>query len=323
MGFQIRIPFFFCFLVMASTSILEAKSQLSSSYYDQACPQALPTIKTIVEQAIEREPRMGASLLRLHFHDCFVEGCDGSILLDDAGEFTGEKTALPNQNSVRGYEVIDEIKAAVDSACSGSVVSCADILAVAARDSVVALGGVSYEVPLGRRDARTASKDAANNEIPAPFFSFSALLSSFQAKGLTLEDLVVLSGAHTIGLAHCAAFRSRIYNDTNIDSAFAATLQPQCPPSAGGDGNTSPLDASTTRFDTVYYSDLLQGKGLLHSDQELFKGDGSASDGLVRYYSENQRAFWADFGVAMIKMGNMGPLNGADGEVRLNCRKIN
>lgn len=65
-----------------------------------------------------------------------MQGCDGSVLLDDTSTFTGEKTAGPNANSIRGFEVIDKIKKAVDKACYGSVVSCADILAVAARDSV-------------------------------------------------------------------------------------------------------------------------------------------------------------------------------------------
>ncbi|KAH9305833.1 hypothetical protein KI387_010237, partial [Taxus chinensis] len=79
---------------------------------------------------------MGASLLRLHFHDCFVNGCDGSILLDGSASLTGEKTAQPNANSARGFDVIDTIKTQVEATCSG-VVSCADILAIAARDSVV------------------------------------------------------------------------------------------------------------------------------------------------------------------------------------------
>lgn len=67
------------------------------------------------------------------------QGCDGSILLDDTPFFTGEKGASPNANSVRGFDVIDRIKAAVNGACRGNVVSCADIVAVAARDSVVAV----------------------------------------------------------------------------------------------------------------------------------------------------------------------------------------
>lgn len=64
-----------------------------------------------------------------------LQGCDASILLDDTPTFTGEKNAAPNANSVRGYEVIDAIKMQVESYCPATV-SCADILALAARDSV-------------------------------------------------------------------------------------------------------------------------------------------------------------------------------------------
>lgn len=68
-----------------------------------------------------------------------MQGCDGSVLLDDTDGMVGEKTAKANNMSVRGFGVIDAIKAAVDTACLGTVVSCADILALAARDSIVAV----------------------------------------------------------------------------------------------------------------------------------------------------------------------------------------
>ncbi|RWR92204.1 peroxidase P7-like protein [Cinnamomum micranthum f. kanehirae] len=252
---------FGCMFVIVAAFLASATiAQLSPDFYDQACPQALPMIKMVVEQAISREPRMGASLLRLHFFDCLVNGCDGSLLLDDFPGFTREKTAAHNLNSVRGFEVVDQINAAVDWAYYGSVVSCADILAIAANDLDVTLGASSYQVLLGRRDVRTASKDDANNNMPPPTLDFPALLSNFQSHGLALKGLVVLSGAYTIGMARCTTFKNQRYNETNIDSSFANAFQMQCPPTSG-DNNTSPLDETTTSFDTVYFNDPTGGGG--------------------------------------------------------------
>ncbi|KAK2376617.1 peroxidase [Trifolium repens] len=320
-----RIQFYLViFMVTLATILSPALAKLTPNYYDRVCPKALPIIKLLVKQAIYREPRIGASLLRLHFHDCFVNGCDASVLLDDTPTFLGEKTAFPNNNSIRGFEVIDQIKAAVTKACRRDVVSCADILAIAARDSVAILGGNQYwyQVLLGRRDATNTSWAAANANLPPPFFNFSQLITNFQSHGLNLKDLVVLSGAHTIGLAKCSSFRDRIFNDTNIDNNFAANLRKTCP-QIGGDSNLAPLDSTPTKVDTTYYKSLLYKRGLLHSDQELYKGDGSQSDRLVQLYSKNSYAFAKDFGVSMIKMGNLKPLTGRNGEIRCNCRKVN
>lgn len=179
-----------------------------------------------------------------------------------------------------------------------------------------------YKVLLGRRDARTASRAAANSNLPPPTFSLSQLTSNFKSHGLNVRDLVALSGGHTIGVARCTTFRNRAYNETNIDSNFAASLRKQCP-RRGGDNNLATLDATSARVDTRYYSALLQKKGLLHSDQELFKGQGSESDKLVKLYSRSSLAFARDFKASMIKMGNLKLLTGRQGEVRRNCRRIN
>jgi peroxidase len=64
-----------------------------------------------------------------------VQGCDGSILLDNTDTIESEKEAAPNNNSARGFDVVDDMKAAVENACPG-IVSCADILAIAAEESV-------------------------------------------------------------------------------------------------------------------------------------------------------------------------------------------
>ncbi|KAI8557199.1 hypothetical protein RHMOL_Rhmol05G0317700 [Rhododendron molle] len=318
-----------CLWVFLGVLVGIASAQLSTTFYSSSCPNVLATIKTAVNSAVSTEARMGASLLRLHFHDCFVNastfhslclhclGCDASVLLDGS---TGEKSAGPNNNSLRGFDVIDTIKSQVENLCPG-VVSCADILTVAARDSTVALGGPSWSVPLGRRDSTTASLSAANSNLPSPASSLSALITAFSNKGFTANEMVALSGSHTIGQSRCTVFRSRVYNETNIDSQFATSVQSKCP-SAGGDDNLSPLDVtSPTSFDNAYFKNLQSQKGLLHSDQELF--NGGSTDAQVNAYSTNSASFFTDFANAMVKMGNLSPLTGTSGQIRTNCRKTN
>ncbi|RDY13446.1 Cationic peroxidase 1, partial [Mucuna pruriens] len=307
--------FFFCILF---SLLVIASAQLSSDFYASTCPKALSTIKSAVQSAVAKEHRMGASLLRLHFHDCF--GCDASVLLDDTSSFTGEKSAGANLNSLRGFDVIDDIKSQLETACPG-IVSCADIVAVAARDSVVSLGGPSWSVGLGRRDSTTASKDAATSDIPSPLMDLSDLISAFSKKGFTTQEMVVLSGAHTTGQAKCQFFRGRIYNESNIDSDFATSAKSNCP-STDGDSNLSPLDVTTNvLFDNAYFKNLVNKKGLLHSDQQLFSG--GSTDSLVTTYSTSSSTFCADFASAMVKMGNLTPLTGTSGQIRTNCRKVN
>lgn len=134
--------------------------------------------------------------------------------------------------------------------------------------------------------------------------------------------MTALSGSHTIGFARCATFRSRIYNDTNIEAAFATTRRGNCPATAGTvDANLAPLDQTPARFDNNYYQNLIARRGLLHSDQELF--NGGSQDALVRSYSNNDALFRSDFAAAMVRMGNISPLTGTNGEIRRNCRVVN
>ncbi|XP_054792956.1 peroxidase P7-like [Prosopis cineraria] len=310
----------FFFLALSILSLLASSSnaQLSPNFYARSCPNLQAIVRSTMRKALAREARLGASILRLFFHDCFVNGCDAGILLDDTGSFTGEKNAGPNL-SARGYEVIDAIKTNVEAACKGTV-SCADILALAAREGVFLLGGPSWAVPLGRRDARTASQSKANSEIPGPSSDLSTLISMFAAKGLTAREMTVLSGAHSIGQGQCSFFRNRIYNEKNIDRSFAATRRATCP-RTGGDTKLAPLDFTPNRFDNTYYKDLVARRGLFHSDQVLF--NGGSQDALVRTYSSNSALFFRDFASAMVKMSSITPLTGSRGEIRKNCRVVN
>ena len=133
--------------------------------------------------------------------------------------------------------------------------------------------------------------------------------------------LLSKSGSHTTGQARCLLFRNRIYNETNIDSTFAKSIQSNCPSTGGGD-NLSPLDTtSPVIFDNAYFKNLVNNKGLLHSDQQLF--NGGSMDSQVTDYSNNPITFNADFADVMVKMGNLSPLTGTSGEIHTNCRKVN
>ncbi|XP_024518323.1 peroxidase A2 isoform X2 [Selaginella moellendorffii] len=310
--------FFFFFLSVG-------RCQLQTGFYASSCPNAESIVKSEVSKATQQDSRLPASLIRLHFHDCFVQGCDASVLLDDTSSFTGEKTAGPNNNSLRGFEVIDTIKTSLESSCKG-VVSCADILAIAARDSSVITGGPSWDVRLGRRDSTTASLSGANSQIPSPAFTVNQLISAFTAKGLSAEDMFTLSGAHTIGQAKCSSFSGRLFNnsgsgqpDPSIRQGFLKSLQSACP--QGGDATAlQPLDVATaTTFDNQYYSNLLLGRGLLNSDQVLSTTVGTARN-FVKAYSSDQSKFFSNFAGSMINMGNISPLTTPNGIIRSNCR---
>ncbi|GMJ09613.1 hypothetical protein like AT3G01190 [Hibiscus trionum] len=176
--------FLFQLIVVAVLVLNHSNAQgLKLGYYHKTCPSAESIVRKTTYGFISRAPTLAAPLLRLHFHDCFVRGCDGSVLLNSTKN-QAEKDAIPNL-SLRGFHVIDAVKSAVEKACPG-VVSCADILALVARDSVSMIHGPSWEVPLGRRDGKVSSLNEA--------------LANF------MKDLAVLSGGHTIGTSHCVAF---------------------------------------------------------------------------------------------------------------------
>ncbi|KAL6220622.1 hypothetical protein ACLB2K_008378 [Fragaria x ananassa] len=316
-------PLCFCY-----TNNYNHGGYLYPQFYDHSCPKAQQIVQSIVSKAVAREARMAASLLRLHFHDCFVKGCDASILLDSSKNIITEKTSNPNRNSIRGLEVIDEIKAAIEKECP-STVSCADIVALAARDSTVLAGGPHWQVPLGRRDSKSASLSGSNNDIPAPNNTFQTILTKFKRQKLNIVDLVALSGSHTIGNARCTTFRQRLYNQTGrgladftLDQSLAASLRNNCPRS-GGDQNLFFLDfVSPTKFDNSYFKNLLANKGLLNSDQVLVTKSEVAKQ-LVQQYAENNQLFLDQFAKSMVKMGNLSPITGSRGEIRKNCRMVN
>ena len=224
--------------------------------------------------------------------------------------------------------MIFEAKAELEAQCPQTV-SCADIVAFAARDSAYKVGGISYMVPSGRRDGKISRKDEPNQNLPLPNFNAQELEERFAQKGLSLDEMVTLSGAHSIGRSHCSSFSKRLYNfskkylqDPSMDPIFARDLKTKCPQNANNGNPTVPLDVITPyRLANKYYKNLKNHHGLLTSDQSLLSSPSTV--GIVRSNARHGQAWAYKFAAAMVKMGYIEVLTGSQGEIRKNCRFVN
>lgn len=318
------IPTLLCFLFFSVT----VQSDLQLGFYSKTCPKAEQLIQEFVKEHISNVPSLAAPLLRMHFHDCFVRGCDGSVLINSTSNNQPEKTAAPNL-TLRGFDFIDRVKSLVENVCPG-VVSCADVLALTARDAVGVIGGPFWRVPTGRRDGVISNQSEANSQIPAPTFNFTQLQTSFANKGLNLTDLVLLSGAHTIGVAHCSSFSKRLYNftgkgdeDPSLDSEYASNLKQNKCKSINDNTTIVEMDPGSFRtFDLGYYKLLLKRRGLFQSDAALTTNNSTKSS-VIALVESPLSTFLGEFALAMEKMGRIDVKTGSSGEIRKHCAVVN
>ncbi|XP_040380664.1 peroxidase 1-like [Oryza brachyantha] len=308
-------------VAVASTLPAASRAQLQVGFYNTSCPRAEALVRQAVAAAVANNSGLAAGLIRLHFHDCFVRGCDASVLIFSPNG-TAERDAPPNNPSLRGFEVVDAAKAAVEAACPGTV-SCADILAFAARDSVNLTGNTFYQVPAGRRDGRISNFNDAFT-LPNPNATATELVDGFRNRSLTAEEMVILSGSHTIGRSHCSSFinrnSERLANGT-ISPAYQALLEALCAANTSTPVTTA-IDLSTpATLDNNYYKLLPLNLGLFFSDDQLIRNATLLP--FVNAFTANETLWKEKFAAAMIKMGNIDVLTGTQGEIRLNCSTVN
>ncbi|KAK1305373.1 Peroxidase 5 [Acorus calamus] len=304
---------------------------LTVGFYNTTCPNAESLVQQAVAKAFANNSTVAPGLIRLFFHDCFVRGCDGSILLDSNSTNSAEKDGSPNNPSIHGYEVIDSAKSAVEAACNATV-SCADIVAFAARDAAALAGNITWAVPSGRRDGFVSIENETFTNLPPSTFNASQLIQNFANKNLTLDEMVTLSGAHSIGVAHCGTFTDRLYNfsggnassiDPTISSSYADLLRNKCPSNSTlSTPITVGLDIITPEvLDNRYYTGLQLNLALMTSDQALMTNANTSAE--VNINANNQTAWVEKFKKAMVRMGNIEVLTGTQGEIRKNCRVVN
>ncbi|KAG6544205.1 hypothetical protein Mapa_014405 [Marchantia paleacea] len=305
-------------------------TELRNDYYDQTCPQLESTVARTSWYKYNNSKVVAAGVLRIYFHDCWVAGCDASVMLMSTEENQAEKDAQENLSlSGDGFDAITQAKLAVEEVCPG-VVSCADLITLVTRDLIILGGGPRYEPLYGRLDGRTSRAEDAVAVLPRARDSMDKLIENFASQNFSSQEMLALLGGHTIGFAHCSEFDYRVYNYTStskVDPILNATAEESmlgvCPIGVdplivGNLDNTTPED-----FDNAYFYNLQNREGVLESDQILFE-DPRTRPG-VNAYAENQTLWYRDFVAAMMKLGtlNVKTTPGPDAEIRRDCAFIN
>ncbi|XP_028771396.1 peroxidase 55-like [Neltuma alba] len=310
-------------LLMVFAMMCGGEAQLRENFYSSTCPNLEAIVNQAVTNKLAQTFTTIPGTLRLFFHDCMVEGCDASVMIQSPNNDAEKDAEINLTLAGDGFDTVVKVKEAVEAECPG-LVSCADILALAARDVVALVGGPSFNVELGRRDGLVSSASRVEGNLPKANFNLNQLNAMFRRHGLSQTDMIALSGAHTVGFSHCNEFTDRLYSSTvdpSMNSDFAQSLMQQCPrnfdPQVAID-----LDVQSPQaFDNLYYQNLVSGQGLLNSDQVLFTDSDSRST--VVEFANNAAEFNAAFATAMRKLGRVGVKTGNEGEIRKDCTKFN
>ncbi|CAH9123126.1 unnamed protein product [Cuscuta epithymum] len=297
------------------------------NYYRRSCPRFDSIMQETTTTKQISSPTTAAAALRLSFHDCFVGGCDASILVTSTPYNHAERDAEINLSLPGdGFDVVVRAKTALELACPG-VVSCADILAVATRNLVVQTGGPYYTVKLGRKDAIVSNMNQVKGNLPRPSMPMDQIIQIFQSRNFSIQEMVALSGAHTIGFSHCKEFSSNIYTgssrpDPSYNPQFAQQLRIACSNFTQNPTLSVANDVMTPgTFDNMYYQNLPKGLGLLSSDHKLHSDPRTRP--FVELYARNQSAFFEAFGRAMEKLTVYAVKTGRNGEIRRRCDVFN
>eukprot|EP00250_Pteridium_aquilinum_P014165 c21821_g1_i1 orf=29-1021(-) len=300
-------------------------------FYDKTCPSAEPTIYSMVQSYYKRDSSIAPNLIRLLLHDCFVRGCDASILLRSTPHNQAERDAAPNLSLTKSFDLIDQIKDSLEQNCSRTV-SCADIIAIASRDAVHLAGGQYFELLNGRHNGMESSASEALSMLPDLHDSLPQALQAFKAKGFTTQEFLTLLGAHSIGTTQCSFVEGRLFNyegtgkaDPQMRARLVAELKGEC----GSPNKRVALDQGTPfKLDNSYYKQVMQGGGVLGVDQQLYinnsnsNNNGEDTKHLVERYAHHDFYFQTFFQHSFKKLGLLNVLTHA-GETRTKCYQTN
>lgn len=264
--------------LLASLAALLAAEQLSTAVPPAAAapgPRQLDQeTKAAVAAALNKvvtKPKAPV-ILRLAYHDAATF----SAAAGDGGANASIQFELgrpENTGLKRGWRLIEQVSDELKKTPAAGKLSNADLIALAGAHAVAVCGGPVIDVPVGRVDA--AGPDPEYRMVSEKA-GVAALVANFAEKGLGVQQLVALSGAHTIG----------------------------------GKGFGDPVT-----FDNAYYTSLL-AKPWLNPNDPMADMIGLPSDHalpddpeclkLIETYAADQQRFFKDFAAAYQQLTNLG-----------------
>ncbi|KAK4485079.1 hypothetical protein RD792_007687 [Penstemon davidsonii] len=323
------------------------------NYYKDSCPQAEDIIKEQVKLLYKRHKNTAFSWLRNIFHDCFVESCDASLLLDSTRRVLSEKET-DRSFGMRNFRYLETIKEALERECPG-VVSCADILVLSARDGIASVslsftfppeffdcksgrkrvqgkkfninvGGPYIPLKTGRRDGRKSRADILEQHLPDHNESMTVVLERFANIGIDTPGVVALLGSHSVGRTHCVKLVHRLYPevDPSLNPSHVEHMLHKCPDSIPDPKAVQYVrnDRGTPmKLDNNYYKNILDNKGLLIVDHQL--ATDKRTKPFVKKMAKSEDYFFKEFARAITILSENNPLTGTKGEIRKQCNLAN
>ncbi|XP_028061049.1 peroxidase 29 [Camellia sinensis] len=312
-------------LVLSLWFKVEGGGWLSYDFYERTCPQVEGIVRAGLQSLYLSDPTSPAALLRLMFHDCQVQGCDASILLDSTNFTIKSEIASPKNFGIRNRESISVIKSMVEAVCPQQV-SCADILILAAREAVAIAGGPWIQVPLGRRDSMSPNYTLADAVLPTLNIGVDHMLRNFSKTGMSIEESVAIMGAHTLGITHCKNILDRLYNSSDanyntMDTELKKMLRLICR-LRSSTANISFVinDPTACIFDNQYYINVMKRRGILSIDSDLLSDPRTVP--FVQRFADDQGGFFQAFSSAFVKLSSSGVLTGDQGVIRRICSAV-
>ncbi|GAB2284918.1 hypothetical protein Dimus_019371 [Dionaea muscipula] len=173
-------------------------------HFDAAAKESAIVEYQFIKEELNKVLSKGnaAGVLRLVFHDAgtfesnnssgtvmgkgfFLCGMNGSILY--------ELDRPENQGLKKSLKLLEKAKSVVDARQS---VSWADIISIGGAEAVSLCGGPNIRIRLGRLDSVVPDP---KGRLPEESLDAYGLKQCFERKGFSTQELVALSGAHTLG----------------------------------------------------------------------------------------------------------------------------